>query len=91
MVSNRQTLWRLIKMCQQRLVRVLFKELLDDRILNRLLANEGYSPTKRNWFPNNFFRAELLKAIKYPEISYRKFCTEEYLGLDRLFSLTRDI
>lgn len=58
-------------------------ELLDDRILNRLLANESYSPAKRDLFPNNFFRAELLKAIKYPEISYRKFCTEEYLGLDR--------
>ena len=58
-------------------------ELLDDRIINRLLANEGYSPVKRVLFPNNFFRAELLKAIKYPEISYRKFCTEEYLGLDR--------
>ncbi|MCA1795530.1 MAG: transposase [Desulfobacteraceae bacterium] len=58
-------------------------ELLDDRILNRLLANEGYTPAKRDLFPNNFFRAELLKAIKYPEISYRKFCTEEYLGLDR--------
>lgn len=58
-------------------------ELLDDRILNRLLANEGYSPAKRDIFPNNFFRAELLKAIKYPEISYRKFCTEEYLGSDR--------
>lgn len=58
-------------------------ELLDDRILNRLLANEGYTPAKRDFFPNNFFRAELLKAIKYPEISYRKFCTEEYLGLDR--------
>jgi hypothetical protein len=58
-------------------------ELLDDRILNRLLANEGYSPTKRDLFPNNLFRAELLKAIKYPEISYRKFCTEEYLGLER--------
>ena len=58
-------------------------ELLDDRILNRLLANEGYSPAKRDLFPNNLFRAELLKAIRYPEISYRKFCTEEYLGLDR--------
>lgn len=58
-------------------------KLLDDRILNRLLANEGYSPAKRDLFPNNFFRAELLKAIKYPEISYRKFCTEEYIGLDR--------
>jgi hypothetical protein len=58
-------------------------QLLDDRIINRLLANEGYSPTMREIFPNNLFRAELLKAIMYPEISYRKFCTEEYLGLDR--------
>jgi hypothetical protein len=24
-----------------------------------------------------------LKAIKYPEISYRKFCGEEYMGLER--------
>ncbi len=50
-------------------------QLLDDRILNRLLANEGYRPAKRDLFPNNFFRAELLKAIKFPEIRYRKFCT----------------
>jgi hypothetical protein len=26
-------------------------------------------------FPSNLFRAELLKAIKYPEISYRKYAT----------------
>ena len=37
----------------------------------------------REVYPSNFFRAELLKAIKYPEISYRKFCQEEYMGLDR--------
>jgi len=37
----------------------------------------------RDIFLSNLFRAELLKAIKYPEISYRKFCTEEYFGLDR--------
>ena len=30
-----------------------------------------------------FFRAELLKAIKYPEIRYRKYYTKEYLGFDR--------
>lgn len=30
-------------------------QLLDDRILNRLLANEGYSPTMRDIFPNNLF------------------------------------
>jgi len=58
-------------------------ELIDDRIINRLLSYGGYSPAMRDIFPSNLFRAELLKAIKYPEISYRKFCTEEYLGLDR--------
>jgi hypothetical protein len=58
-------------------------ELIDDGVINRLLSYDGYSPAMRDLFPANLFRAELLKAIKYPEISYRKFCTEEYLGLDR--------
>ena len=58
-------------------------ELIDDRIINRLLSYDGYSPAMRDLFPANLFRAELLKAIKYPEISYHKFCTEEYLGMDR--------
>jgi hypothetical protein len=58
-------------------------KMIDDGIINRLLAYDGYSPVMRDIFPGNLFRAELLKAIKYPEISYRKFCTEEYLGLDR--------
>lgn len=58
-------------------------ELLDDRIINRLLAYDGYSPAMREFLPSTLLRAELLKAIRYPEISYRKFCSEEYLGLDR--------
>ncbi len=58
-------------------------ELLDDGILKRILAYDGYNPSLHDVFPVNMFRAELLKAIKYPEISYRKFCTVEYLGLDR--------
>lgn len=57
--------------------------LIDDGVINRLLSYDGYNPAMRNIFPSNLFRAELLKAIKYPEISYRKFCTEEYTGLDR--------
>ena len=57
--------------------------MIDDRVINRILSYDGYSPTMRDLFPANMFRAELLKAIKYPEISYRKFCTEEYFGLDR--------
>jgi len=58
-------------------------ELIDDGIINRLLTYSGYSPAMRTTSLSNLFRAELLKAIKYPEISYRKFCTEEYLGLER--------
>ena len=57
--------------------------IIDDGVINRILSYDGYRPSMRELFPANLFRAELLKAIKYPEISYRKFCTEEYLGLDR--------
>ncbi len=57
--------------------------LIDDGIINRLLAYSGYTPAMRDIFPSNYLRAELLKAIKYPEISYRKFCKKEYMGLDR--------
>lgn len=57
--------------------------LLDNHIINRLLSYKGFSPAMRKFMPSDFLRAELIKAIKYPEISYRKFCTDEYLGLDR--------
>lgn len=58
-------------------------ELLDNTVLDYLMWYEGYSPGQRDVRLYHLFRAELLKAIKYPEISYRKFCTEEYFGLDR--------
>ena len=58
-------------------------QLIDDKVINALLAYDSYSPSMRETFLSHLFRAELLKAIKYSEISYRKFCTEEYLGLDR--------
>ena len=57
--------------------------MLENKVLTGLLANDSYSPQMRDYYPVQFFRAELLKAIKYPEISYRKYCTEEYFGLDR--------
>jgi len=58
-------------------------KMLDNKVITSLLASDSYSPQMRNYYPIQFFRAELLKAIKYPEISYRKYCTEEYLGIDR--------
>ena len=58
-------------------------DLLDDQIINKLLSYDGYTPSMREFFPSQFLRAELLKAIKYPEISYRKFCSNEYMGMER--------
>lgn len=68
-------------------------DLLDDQIINKLLSYEGYAPAMRDLFPSNFLRAELLKVVKYPEISYRKFCGDDkaykshkehspYIGMD---------
>ena len=52
-------------------------DLLDDQIINKLLSYSGYTPAMRGLFPSNFLRAELLKAVKHPEISYRKFCGDD--------------
>lgn len=52
-------------------------DILDDQIINKLLSYDGYSPVMRGLFPSNYLRAELLKSIKYPEISYRKFCGDD--------------
>jgi hypothetical protein len=49
--------------------------LLDDTVLNILLSDDAYTPSMRTRHPCHFFRAELLKALKYPEMSYRKYCT----------------
>ena len=52
-------------------------DLLDDKIINKILSYDGYTPAMRDFFPSNFLRAELLKAVKHPEISYRKFCGDD--------------
>jgi hypothetical protein len=68
-------------------------DLLDDKIINKLLSYSGYTPAMRGLYPSNFLRAELLKAVKHPEISYRKFCGDDndykghkenspYIGMD---------
>ncbi len=72
----------------------IIDNILDDLIINKLLSYEGYTPAMREFSPSNFLRAELLKAIKYPEISYRKFCGDDkrykgyklnsdYMGMDK--------
>jgi hypothetical protein len=42
-------------------------------LLNRLLADQHYTAGKRELQPVHFFRAELLKNLKYAEFSYRKY------------------
>jgi hypothetical protein len=57
--------------------------LLDDQIINSLISPDNYSAEHRDVHPYQLFRMELLKILKYPEISYRKFCTNEYFGSER--------
>lgn len=58
-------------------------KLLNDAIIDELLAPPGFTPSMRRIFPSHLFRAELLKSLKNPEISYRKFCDEELNNLER--------
>ena len=58
-------------------------DLFDNSIINSLLVPKGYSAPHRKIQPYQLFRMEILKIIKYPEISYRKFCTDEYFGRER--------
>jgi len=55
----------------------LIDELIDDEVINKILSYDGYSPAQREFLPSVFFRAELLKSIKFPEVSYRKFCGDD--------------
>jgi hypothetical protein len=52
----------------------LLDNLLDDRVLNDLLASPSFTPTMRLISPATLFRAELLKALWYADLSYRKYC-----------------
>jgi len=54
-----------------------------DQIINSLIAPDGYCAVHRDIQPYQLFRMELLKIIKYPEISFRKFCSDDYFGKER--------
>ena len=51
--------------------------LLDDSVIEHLLAPAGYHAGMRELRMCQLFRIELLKVVKYPELSYRKFCTQK--------------
>jgi hypothetical protein len=56
--------------------------LLDDRVLNELLAPEGFTPCMRDIYPCHYVRAELLKALRYAGMSYRTYCKDVINRLD---------
>ena len=58
-------------------------ELCDWSFVNSLIAPESYSSVHRDKHPVHLFKAELLKALKYPEIAYRKFCDKEINNKER--------
>lgn len=62
---------------------IAIDKLLDDTIINRLIAPAGYTPSMREIYPSHLLRAELLKSLKYSEISYRKYCAMQINDLER--------
>jgi len=48
--------------------------LLDDRVIDSILATPRYHGSTRKVTLTQLFRAELLKALRYGEMSYRKYC-----------------
>jgi hypothetical protein len=58
-------------------------DIVDWNLINRLLADQHYTPGKRELQPIQFFKAELLKNLKYAELSYRKYTTNEINNPER--------
>jgi hypothetical protein len=58
-------------------------DMVNWNLINRLLADKNYTPGKREVQPVLFFRAELLKNLKYAELSYRKYTTNEINNPER--------
>jgi hypothetical protein len=58
-------------------------ELCDWSFVNSLIAPDSYSPAHRDKHPVHLFKAELLKALQYPEVHYRKFCDKKINPKDK--------
>ena len=58
-------------------------DIVNWNLINRLLADNNYTPGKRDILPVQFFKAELLKNLKYAELSYRKYTTNEINNPER--------
>jgi len=58
-------------------------DIVNWNLINRLLADQHYTPGKRELQPVQFFKAELLKNLKYAELSYRKYTNNEINNPER--------
>jgi hypothetical protein len=58
-------------------------KLLDNTIIDKLLAPDGFTPSMHKIFPHHLLRAELLKSLKFPELSYRKYCPTQLNKLEQ--------
>jgi len=58
-------------------------QMVDWTLINQLIAPPNYTPGRRNLLPVQFFKAELLKHLKYPEFSYRKYTDHEINNPER--------
>jgi hypothetical protein len=58
-------------------------DMVNWNLINRLLADKNYTPGKRDVQPVHFFRAEILKNLKYAELSYRKYTEHEINNPER--------
>ena len=58
-------------------------KIVDWPFVNHLLAPDNYFAAGHKIFPVQLFKAELLKSLKYPELSYRKFCDKEINNHER--------
>jgi len=56
--------------------------LLDDALIDRILATPGMTPSMRDWMPSQLLRMEILRTIVFPDFGSRGFC--KYIeNLDR--------
>jgi hypothetical protein len=51
-------------------------KLIDDPVINALLAPQGYTPSMRELHFGDDLPAKLLKSFRYAEFSYRKYCKD---------------
>jgi len=58
-------------------------DMVNWNLINSLLADQNYTAGKRDFQPVHFFKAELLKNIKYAELSYRKYTKNEINNPER--------